>query len=72
MTELEKLIQNTKEEKTSRELAAYWIQKKVPDNSYVSGYKLFPQSTCSNCGGEVNIQKPVCPYCGAKMTKGDD
>lgn len=48
---------------------AYWIQKRVTDTSYVSGYKLLPEAECSNCHNIVNMQKPMCPYCRYTMVE---
>lgn len=43
------------------------FKKRVPDTPYVSGYKLLPEAECSNCHNIVNMQKPMCPYCGYTM-----
>ena len=46
---------------------AYWIHRKIEDPSAVSGFFYARECTCSNCGKEVNMEKPHCPFCGAVM-----
>lgn len=50
---------------------AYWIHERREDKSSISGYIYLPQCKCSNCGNSVNMEKPVCPYCGALMDKSE-
>ena len=49
------------------EEAPHWIHDQVADESYVGGYRWLRSCRCSVCGQEVNMEKPVCPSCGAKM-----
>lgn len=46
---------------------AYWIHKKKEDKNSVSGFIYLRECTCSNCGYEANMEKPVCPSCQAIM-----
>lgn len=46
---------------------AHWIHKKIEDSTAVSGFFYTRECTCSNCGKEVNMEKPHCPFCGAVM-----
>lgn len=46
---------------------AYWIHQKVESKSSVTGYVYLRQCKCSNCGTEYNMEKEVCPHCGAIM-----
>lgn len=48
---------------------AQWIHEKVPDPSYMRGYKILPSCTCSVCGGYSNSPRPVCPSCGRRMKR---
>lgn len=45
----------------------YWIPHKVEDKKYISGYRYLPSADCSICGTTTNLQKPICPHCGAIM-----
>ena len=45
----------------------YWIHEKVQDDTSVSGFIYKRECTCSECGKKVNLEKPVCPYCGSIM-----
>ncbi len=47
----------------------YWIHERVEDTNSVTGYFYKRECTCSECGNQVNMEKPVCPYCGAVMDK---
>lgn len=47
----------------------YWIHEKVPNEQSVTGYIYKRECTCSECGSEVNMEKKICPYCGAIMDK---
>jgi lipopolysaccharide biosynthesis regulator YciM len=46
---------------------AYWIHHAVKDETQVDGYKYLMNCDCSNCGYAANLEKPVCPSCGAVM-----
>lgn len=46
---------------------AYWIHEKVPSEESVSGYYYKRECTCSSCGYHVNMERPICPHCGAIM-----
>lgn len=46
---------------------AYWIHFTREDSDSVNGFVYLPQCSCSNCNNRVNFEKPVCPFCGAKM-----
>ena len=45
----------------------HWIHKTIEDASYMRGYKILPECTCSECGYEARAERPVCPSCGAVM-----
>ena len=49
------------------EEAPHWIHEQVEDPSYIGGVRYLRNCRCSVCGNEVNMEKPVCPACGAKM-----
>ena len=51
----------------NKEIHAHWIHKKVEDPTAVSGFFYTRECACSNCGKEVNMEKPHCPFCGAVM-----
>lgn len=51
----------------NKEIHAHWIHKKIEDTTAVSGFFYARECTCSNCGKEVNMEKPQCPFCGAVM-----
>ena len=36
---------------------AYWIHKKIADESALNGYFYSRECTCSECGKEVNMEK---------------
>jgi rRNA maturation endonuclease Nob1 len=35
----------------------------------MGGYLYLPACDCSECGHTVNIEKPICPYCGTIMDR---
>ncbi len=45
----------------------HWIHHKREDAASVSGFYWLPECECSECGFVVNMEKPVCPHCGANM-----
>lgn len=47
----------------------YWIHEKIKDNTSVTGYLYQRECKCSECGYQVNMEKQVCPNCGAHMDK---
>lgn len=49
----------------------YWIHKKIRAEHSVTGYVYERQCTCSNCGEVTNMEKKVCPSCGAIMDQSD-
>lgn len=51
----------------NNEIHAHWIHKKIEDPAAVSGFFYTRECACSNCGKEVNMEKPRCPFCGAVM-----
>ena len=51
----------------NKEIHAHWIHKKIEDPTAVSGFFYARECTCSNCGKEVNMEKPHCTLCGAIM-----
>lgn len=53
----------------NKEIHAHWIHKKFEDPTAVSGYFYARECTCSNCGKEVNMEKPRCPFCSAVMNE---
>lgn len=55
------------ENKENNRIHAYWVHRKIEDPSAVSGFFYARECTCSNCGKEVNMEKPQCPFCGAVM-----
>ncbi len=46
---------------------AYWIHHAVKDENEVSGYKYLTACDCSECGYTANMEKKICPSCGAIM-----
>lgn len=48
---------------------AYWMHAKIPSDDYVNGFYYSRKCSCSSCGYESNVEKPVCPECGAVMDK---
>lgn len=48
---------------------AYWIHAKIENESAINGFFYKRECTCSECGKECNMEKTVCPYCGAIMDK---
>jgi rubrerythrin len=48
---------------------SYWIHDKKKDESSLTGYLYLPHCKCGNCGYESNMEKPVCPSCGAIMDR---
>ena len=46
---------------------AYWIHKKVESKKFVKGWYWERQCTCSSCGFQANMEKDICPRCGAIM-----
>lgn len=47
----------------------YWIHKKIEDSTSVTGYLYQRECKCSECGYQVNMEKQICPNCGAYMDK---
>lgn len=47
----------------------HWIHDKREDPSSVTGFIYLPGCTCSSCGYHSNMEKPVCPHCGARMSR---
>jgi hypothetical protein len=47
---------------------AYWIHEKREDPTSVNGFIYETACKCSACGYFTNLEKKVCPNCGAKMT----
>ena len=45
----------------------YWIHDKVEDPSAISGFFYKRECKCSECDYQVNMEKKVCPNCGAIM-----
>ncbi len=45
----------------------YWLHHRQKDENMVGGWKYLMVCDCSQCGGTVNMEKGVCPYCGAIM-----
>lgn len=45
----------------------YWLHHRVKDDNMVGGWKFLMKCDCSQCGGTANMEKDVCPYCGAVM-----
>lgn len=46
----------------------HWIHEKIENESSVTGFVYTRECTCSECGYKANIEKTICPHCGAKMT----
>jgi len=47
---------------------AYWIHEKRKDPASVNGFIYEAACKCSACGYRTNLEKKVCPNCGAVMT----
>ena len=47
----------------------YWIHEKIEDSTSVTGYLYQRECKCSECGYQVNMEKQICPNCGAHMDK---
>lgn len=47
----------------------YWIHEKIEDSTSVTGYLYQRECKCSECGYQVNMEKQVCPNCGAYIDK---
>ncbi len=47
----------------------HWIHDTRKDEHAVRGYFYLPSCTCSKCGGHVNMEKDICPYCKSHMSK---
>lgn len=47
----------------------YWIHEKIQDSTSVTGYLYQRECKCSECGYQVNMEKQICPNCGAYMDK---
>jgi len=45
----------------------YWIHHKRETENSTSGFFYLPVCDCSVCGKTVNMEKKICPYCGAVM-----
>lgn len=55
--------------KTSVNTAPHWIHHTRKDENVIGGVVYLPQCDCSECGFTVNMEKAVCPHCGAVMWK---
>lgn len=49
--------------------APHWIHHTRKDENVIGGVVYLPQCDCSECGFTVNMEKAVCPHCGAIMWK---
>ena len=47
----------------------YWIHDTKEDPSLITGIRYLPGCTCYECGYHSNMEKPVCPQCGADMNQ---
>ena len=47
----------------------YWIHEKIEDSTSITGYLYQRECKCSECGYQVNMEKQICPNCGAHMDK---
>jgi hypothetical protein len=45
----------------------YWIHHRTESDDAVGGFFYTRECDCSVCGKTSNLEKPVCPYCGAIM-----
>ena len=50
----------------------YWIHQRIKDDTAVSGFFYERKCNCSECGYEANMEKKICPHCGAIMDKEHD
>ncbi len=46
---------------------AHWIHHKRPEADSLTGFFYLPGCDCSNCGYTANLEKKICPSCGAVM-----
>ncbi len=46
----------------------HWIHDTKKDAHSVRGFLYLPGCTCSKCGGHVNMEKEICPYCKSRMS----
>lgn len=56
-------------EQDKKTIHGYWIHEKVEDPTAISGFFYKRECKCSECDYQVNMEKKVCPNCGAIMDR---
>ena len=64
-----RLTKNQSVVEALEERMPHWIHKKKEDKNYVGGFRYERRCYCSECGYEVEMEKPICPKCHIQMYK---
>ncbi len=64
-----KTVSRPAPEQDKKTIHGYWIHEKVEDPTAISGFFYKRECKCSECDYQVNMEKKVCPNCGAIMDR---